>query len=110
MSKFYRGMTLLELLIVVCIIGILAAVLIGSRGCGSVPGDQEAINAAGTFGFTEAQVNDSHSWMPSRYGCGDDDSIAFDMTGKNPLGRKVDFTICCGSTLTYGKGCTLRVR
>jgi prepilin-type N-terminal cleavage/methylation domain-containing protein len=103
-------MTLIELLIVVSVIGIVAAVLIGSRGCVGVPSDQEAVNAAGTFGFTGVQVNDSHDWLPSRYGCGDDDAIAFDMTGKNPLGRQVDFKMCCGSTQSNGKGCTLRVR
>lgn len=51
-------------------------------------------------------ITNRHEISPHMIGgCGDDDELASDVTAKNPAGRTVSFTVCCGWP---SKGCTIR--
>ncbi len=51
-------------------------------------------------GYSDIQIT-GYSWFE----CGDDDLFHTGFTAKNPVGKQVDGTVCCGA-LT--KGCTIR--
>lgn len=77
-----------------------------STGCpGSCVSPNTAIHAAESAGFTKPVVSGKHFMYPSFYGCSKSDSVAFEMTAVNHLGKRVSFTMCCGWLL---KACTPR--
>jgi prepilin-type N-terminal cleavage/methylation domain-containing protein len=93
--KKNRGVTLVELLVIIVIIGILAWVVIPmSAGSSS---DNSAIAAAEAQGFSNVRVATTHRWLSaSWHGCGNDDWKATVVTATNPLGRTVTMTVCEG--------------
>lgn len=109
MRNRQHGVTLIEIMIVVAILALVVVGIFGARGC-SHPTDEAAIRSAEDHGFTDVTVRDRHDYSPGWNGCGEDDAVAFDMSGKNPAGRYVDFTLCCGTTWGNGKGCTVRIK
>ncbi len=99
------GFTLIELMITVAIIGIIVAIVFGTRGCGVVD-ENTAREAVEKQGYRVIDVTDSHRWNPGYHGCGEDDNVAYDMIVENARGRTVEITACCGQY----KNCTVRTR
>lgn len=99
------GFSLTELLIVVAIIGIIFLSLF--RGLLSSNSGFDAVSNVETMGFTEVEVTGSKYVAVGWRGCGDDDSVAYEITAKNPTGNKVNVLMCCGMWL---KGCTVRTK
>ncbi len=73
--------------------------------CGEMVGKGEAVKTMENAGFTNVHVTGQHGIAPSFNGCGVDDAVAFDVIGKNPAGKQVSATVCCGLVF---KNCTIR--
>lgn len=77
-------------------------------GCGFLVDESEACHAATAQGFAECSVTGAHEILPHLMGgCGENDSVAFDVSATNPRGARVAIVVCCG---WLAKGCTVRVR
>lgn len=61
--------------------------------------DGDSVKTLQNYGFT-----DIHTTGYSPFACGDDDNFATGFTAKNPQGRQVSGTVCCGIM----KACTVR--
>lgn len=95
-----RGLTLMELLIVVIFAGLLGSIVIGScGGCGDGSGAARAVEA---HGFKDVRLGD-HPW----WACGKGDSHwnSYEFTAINPAGKPVSGAVCCG---VWAKACTVR--
>jgi hypothetical protein len=84
---------------------ILALALPFVVSCGEFVDKSAAIKAAEGAGFTDVRVTAQHGMAPSFYGCSKDDSVAFEIVGKNPIGKQTTATVCCG---LFFKSCTVR--
>lgn len=74
-------------------------------GCGEMIDKNVAVQTMENAGFKDVRVTGQHGIAPGWYGCGEDDAVAFDVNGKNPAGKQVSATVCCGLVL---KNCTVR--
>lgn len=74
-------------------------------GCGELVDKSSAVQAAENAGWSEVKVIEQHGIAPTFYGCSKDDSVAFEIRGKNPAGKSADATVCCGLVF---KSCTVR--
>jgi hypothetical protein len=75
-------------------------------GCGYLVDDEDVCRSTTTQGYSECRITGRHEISPHMLGgCGDDDELAADVAAKNPAGRTVSFTVCCGWP---SKGCTIR--
>jgi hypothetical protein len=64
------------------------------RGCAASP--EPAKEALEVQGFSEIEIVD-HDWLfVGVRGCGGYDSAKFEAKAVNPLGKKVDVTVCAG--------------
>lgn len=72
-----------------------------------VTDDNDAIKALTDLGFTDIVITDRTATLTHWYGCSDDDGTAYSAQAKNPAGKTVNMTVCCGG---FGnvKGCTVR--
>lgn len=68
----------------------------------------EAIRSLETNGFTQNTIIDS-GVLGSFHGCGNNDSMWYEASSTNPIGKKVNVMVCCGGPLSF-KGCTIRVK
>lgn len=84
---------------------LVATFAIAMIGCGEFVDPSHAVKAAEGIGFTEVKVVGQHGMAPTFYGCGKDDSVAFEIVGKNPTGKRTEATVCCG---LFFKSCTVR--
>ena len=103
-----RGVTLIELLIVVAIVAIVVTIAVGYLGGGmTAQDDAQAMRALEANGFTNATIVDRSYAAPAYNGCSEGDRAAFDVVATNPLGRQLNVTVCIGQ---WGKGATIRVK
>jgi hypothetical protein len=58
-------------------------------------------------GWKDVVITESGGTLWGLQGCGDDDSVYFVGTGKNPAGMEARGLVCCGLVL---KACTVRIR
>lgn len=65
--------------------------------CTDEAGARHALDSAG---YTEIELTGFNAFE-----CGDDDGTATGFTAKNPAGKRVSGTVCCG---IFAKGCTIR--
>lgn len=81
-------------------------ILIGMVGLKMSVNSDDAVKAAGAFGFRDVDVTDVNRIFPSLAGCGNDDMVSVNMTATSTDGRKVDIVACGG----VWKGWTVRLR
>lgn len=62
--------------------------------------ESATIRTLDNAGYTEIQTT-GYSWFQ----CGDDDTFHTGFRAKNPAGKMVEGTVCCGA---WSKGCTIR--
>ncbi len=71
--------------------------LLALAGCTDESNTRRTLESAG---YTDIQTT-GYSWFE----CGKDDTYHTGFTAKNPLGKPVSGTVCCGM---WTKGCTIR--
>ena len=90
--------------------GAFAGLLLLGRGCTAATeasyDAQDAEQTATDFGFTNPEVTETNRWLVGLQGCGEEDSIGFEIAAKNSNGDDVNLLICKGPL----KGATLRQR
>ncbi|MCP4677695.1 MAG: hypothetical protein GY854_19700 [Deltaproteobacteria bacterium] len=74
-------------------------------GCGLMVGDDQAVSALTSQGFTKVAVSERHYVAVGFYGCGEGDAVAFKCSAINSKGNHTEVTVCCGWPF---KGCTIR--
>jgi hypothetical protein len=84
---------------------ILAVALATLCGCGGLVDSDRAVQAVEDLGFSDVRVVDRSNVFPQFDGCGEKEAAAFSVQGKNPSGKTVQVTVCCGLMF---KGCTVR--
>jgi prepilin-type N-terminal cleavage/methylation domain-containing protein len=105
-----RGFTLVELMVVSAIIVVITIVVIGlAGGFSSEDYPTKAKRTAEANGLLDVTVGGVHHWGSSSYGCGDDDGVAIEVTGRSRAETTVAAVVCCGGVLRH-KGCTFRVK
>ena len=65
----------------------------------------DAIRALENQGFSQIQVLDKDIFFLWWNGCGEDDDASFELRALNPVGKKVEMTVCVGWPF---KGATIR--
>ncbi len=68
-------------------------------------GENAAIRALETQGYSEVRIVDKDIWFVGMRGCGDEDAAKFDAVAINPAGNEVDVFVCVGWPF---KGATVR--
>lgn len=84
-----------------------STLLAGCVGCGALVSDERVSVAAEKQGYKNVQVVSKHIFFVSWRGCGKDDDAAFNATGVNATGNRVDLIICAGWPF---KGVTVRTK
>lgn len=87
------------------IVGIAFIIIIGIiLSTGYFIDEKVAVDALHKQGFTDINITDK-SWLFVGFiGCGDDDSVKFIATAKNPRNETVEIYVCAG----WFKGATIR--
>ncbi len=84
----------------------LILIVLTLTGCGEMVSEDHAVNTLKAEGWTDIIVTAKHGISPHLVGgCGEDDSVAFEATGRNPAGKDSTATVCCGLIV---KSCTIR--
>jgi hypothetical protein len=88
-------------------IGVLVVILLVATVPGLFVKEAVAVRAAQIQGFTDIQVTGRYVVAVALRGCGQNDSVRFDVTAKNVRGERVQFYVCSGWLF---KGATIRTR
>jgi hypothetical protein len=91
---------LISTVIVLCIAAAVAT-------CSGVSNSDMGKHALEEEGWKDVFITESGPVVLGLQGCGDDDSVYFEATGKNPAGKDAHALVCCGVVF---KACTVRIK
>lgn len=89
-------------------IGLIMLVLfmvVGVTGCGVLVSEDSVAGSVEKQGYRNVQIISKHIFFVEWRGCGKGDAVAFKATAINPIGQRVDLTVCSGWPF---KGVTIR--
>ena len=75
--------------------------------CGEFVSSDAAVRAAVSSGIVDPRITGKTVALASFAGCAKEDGVAFDVTGKNASGERVEAVVCCG---VWFKACTVRYK
>ncbi len=87
--------------------GASALIVISLATCGAWVDDADGLHAAKSSGIAEPRITDKTTAFVWLAGCAKGDDVAFDITGKDASGERVEAVVCCG---TWFKACTVRYK
>jgi hypothetical protein len=88
--------------IVVTLVILLA---LGSCSRGAFVDESKAISALSTQGYSDIHITKKNWFAPGLFGCSEKDAVKFDAIATNPVGRRVEVSVCTGFLF---KGSTIR--
>ena len=91
--------------ITILVLAIVVLILVAAFGRGLFVNEADALRAADSQGMKDAKIVEAGRFFVMTMGCDSGDAAAFKMTGTNPSGEQVHFTVCSGWPL---KGMTIR--
>ena len=84
-----------------------AIIFLALAGSGLLVHERIASNALAIQGFSDIQITNRAWFLVGLRGCDEKDSVRFDATATNPLGKRVSLYVCSGWIF---KGATIRSR
>lgn len=84
-----------------------ALIVISLATCGAWVDDADGLRAAKSSGIVDPRITGKTVALASFAGCAKEDGVAFDVTGKNASGERVEAVVCCG---VWFKACTVRYK